>query len=130
MPAPAMSGRSTGTSRTDSSISPARRAATLSTLQIVGDAQHLVGRLNTLCIGFVGALRGENLHHRIDNRDVRLFEHPEVQFRAVQRTGDDFSWFSRLARRFKNCAVKRAQMLRRRELRKTNVAKRAAPAGK
>jgi hypothetical protein len=46
----------------DSSISPARRAATLSTLQIVGDAQHLVGRLN--------AFRRAYKKHTMDHAEI------------------------------------------------------------
>jgi len=62
---------------------------------------------------------------------VRIcIEHTEVQLGAVGRTGNDFFCFSRLGRRFKNRAVKRAQMFRRRELRKTNSSERAAPPGK
>ena len=78
------------------SVSPARRAVTLSTLQIVGDAQHLVGRLYSFSIRFVGSLRRKNLHHRIDDRDVRFLEHAEAQFRAVIAARRDLARLARL----------------------------------
>ena len=83
---PANSGRSTGASSIASNAAPARALRRLSTLQIVGDAQHLVGGLDAFRIGFVRALRGKNLHHRFDDGDVRLLEHAESQLRPVLRT--------------------------------------------
>jgi hypothetical protein len=48
VPAPEIIGRKTGASSIASKISPARRAAALSTLQVIGDPQHLVGCLDAL----------------------------------------------------------------------------------
>lgn len=56
----------------------------LSTLEVVGDAQHFVGGLNAFGVCFKRSLRGENLHHRVNDGHVRFFEHAEADFRAVR----------------------------------------------
>ncbi len=104
--------------RASSSVSKAaatRRAAASSTLQVVGDTQHFVGRLNAFGVGLVRTLRRKHRHHRLDDRNVRLFEHSETYARPVAAR------IGRAGRAgcggcFENRAAEAAQAFRRGEL--------------
>lgn len=47
-------------------------------LQIICNPQHLIRSLDAFGIRLECPLRGHDLHHRIDDRDVGFFEHPEA----------------------------------------------------
>jgi hypothetical protein len=67
--------------------------------------------LDAFGVGFVGALGGEDLHHRLDDRDVRAFEHAEGDRRRVGAAGDDRAFGSGAGRRGEDGAAERAQVL-------------------
>src|SRR6202051_4872951 len=90
------------------------------TLQWVGDPLHFIGGLHSFGVGFIGALRGEDRHHRLDDRDVGAFEHPEREFRTARAAGHNRRCGARFTRRRKQRRPDRTQAFGRREEREPN----------
>jgi len=64
-----------------SRASGSRYAESSGTVEVVRDPQHFIGGLHAFRVGFVGALRREDRHHRLDDRNVGFLEHAKGDVR-------------------------------------------------